>query len=59
MSSYARPGPRRRRPIAPVAGLDPAQLDADDGKARRFARIAIRHVDDHRAEIEAGLAQPG
>jgi hypothetical protein len=42
-----------------VAGPDPAQLDADDGRVRRFARIAIRHADDHRAEIEAGLAQPG
>lgn len=45
--------------IALVAGLDPAQLDVDDGRVRRFARIAIRHADDHRAEIEAGLAQPG
>jgi hypothetical protein len=39
--------------------LDPAQLDADGGRVRRSARIAIRHADDHRAEIEAGLAQPG
>ncbi len=41
--------------IALVAGLDPAQLAADDGRARRFAEICIRHADDHRAEIEAGL----
>jgi hypothetical protein len=43
--------------IALVAGLDPAQLDADEGRVRRFAQISIRHTDDHRAEIEAGLAQ--
>ncbi len=36
-----------------------SSVDADDGRVRRFARIAIRHADDHRAEIEAGLAQPG
>ena len=41
--------------IALVAGLMPAQLAADDGRARRFAEICIRHADDHRAEIEAGL----
>jgi DinB superfamily len=43
--------------IALVAGLDPAQLDADEGRVRRFAQICIRHADDHRAEIEAGLAK--
>ena len=44
--------------IALVAGLDPAQLDADQGRVRRFAQISIRHADDHRTEIEAGLAHP-
>lgn len=41
--------------IALVGGLEPAQLAAGDGRAGRFAQICIRHADDHRAEIEAGL----
>jgi hypothetical protein len=45
--------------IALVAGLNPAQLDADEGRIRRFAQISIRHADDHRAEIEAALGRPG
>jgi DinB superfamily len=45
--------------IALVAGLDSAQLDADEGRIRRFAQISIRHADDHRAEIEAALGHPG
>jgi hypothetical protein len=43
--------------IALVAGLDPGQLDADQGRVRRFAQISIRHADDHRTEIEAALAR--
>jgi DinB superfamily len=42
-----------------VAGLAPADLDAGDGRTRRLAQIAIRHADDHRAEIEAALAAAG
>jgi uncharacterized damage-inducible protein DinB len=32
-----------------------ASLQAGDGRVERFAQIAIRHPDDHRAEIEAAL----
>jgi hypothetical protein len=39
-----------------VARLEPAQLDAGDGRARRLARIAERHADGHRTEIETALA---
>ena len=42
--------------IALVAGLEPGQLDLDDGRVRRLAVIAARHADNHRAEIEAALA---
>jgi DinB superfamily len=45
--------------IALIAGLDPGQLDADEGRIRLFAQISIRHADDHRAEIEAALGRPG
>ena len=38
-----------------VAGLEPGQLEIGDGRVRRFAVIAARHADIHRAEIEAGL----
>jgi DinB superfamily len=41
-----------------VAGLSAAELAAGDGRVRRLAQIAIRHADDHRAEIEAALAAP-
>jgi|ERR1022692_327657 hypothetical protein len=44
--------------IALIAGLEPGQLDLGDGRVRRFAIIATRHADDHRAEIEAALATP-
>jgi uncharacterized damage-inducible protein DinB len=43
--------------IALVARLDPARLDADEGRVRRFAQISIRHADNHRTEIEAALTQ--
>jgi len=42
--------------IALIAGLEPGQLDLGDGRVRRFAIIAARHADDHRADIEAALA---
>jgi uncharacterized damage-inducible protein DinB len=38
-----------------VAGCSAASLQAGDGRVERFAQIAIRHPDDHRAEIEAAL----
>lgn len=41
--------------IALVAGLDASQLDAGDGRIRRFAQIAARHADSHRADAEAAL----
>jgi uncharacterized damage-inducible protein DinB len=44
--------------ISLIAGLNTAQLDADEGRVRRFAQISIRHADDHRAEIEAALGHP-
>jgi hypothetical protein len=40
-----------------VAGCAAADLQAGDGRVERFAQIAIRHADNHRAEIEAGLAR--
>lgn len=40
-----------------VAGCTAGELQAGDGRAERFAQIAIRHADSHRAEIEAGLAR--
>jgi DinB superfamily len=42
--------------ISLVAGLEPAQLDLDDGRVRRLAIIAARHADDHRTQIEQALA---
>jgi hypothetical protein len=39
-----------------VAGCSAEDLQADEGRVERLAQIAIRHADDHRAEIEAGLA---
>jgi DinB superfamily len=41
-----------------VAGCTPGELQAGEGRVERFAQIAIRHADSHRAEIEAGLAAP-
>jgi DinB superfamily len=38
-----------------VAGCSAAGLQAGDGRVERFAQIAIRHPDDHRAELEAAL----
>ena len=42
-----------------IAGLSAADLDAADGLVGRFAQIAIRHADNHRADIEAALAARG
>lgn len=42
-----------------IADLSPDQLAAGDGRARLFAQIAIRHADNHRADIEAALAAQG
>ncbi len=44
--------------IGLVAGLDAAQLDAGDGRIRRFAEIAARHADSHRADVETALHRP-
>lgn len=38
-----------------VAGCSAADLRAGNGRVERFAQIAIRHPDDHRAELEAAL----
>ena len=38
-----------------VAGCSAADLQAGGGRVERFAQIAIRHPDDHRAELEAAL----
>jgi hypothetical protein len=38
-----------------IRPLSTAQLDADKGWVRRFAEVAARHTDDHRAEIEGAL----
>jgi len=39
-----------------VAGCSAEDLRAGDGRVERLCQIAIRHADDHRAELEAGLA---
>ena len=39
-----------------VAGCSAGDLQSGEGRVERLAQIAIRHADDHRAEIEAGLA---
>jgi hypothetical protein len=38
-----------------LAGCSAAGLQAGDGRVERFAQIAVRHPDDHRAELEAAL----
>lgn len=42
-----------------VAGLTSEQLDLEDGRLRLFARIAVRHADDHRNQICDALAGVG
>ena len=42
--------------IALVGGMRPEALYLDDGRVRRLVEIAVRHADNHRDEIEAGLA---
>ncbi len=39
-----------------VAGCTAGDLQAGEGQVERFAEIAIRHADNHRAEIQAALA---
>ena len=39
-----------------VAGCSAGDLQSGEGRVERLAQIAIRHADDHLAEIEAGLA---
>lgn len=36
-----------------VAGCSAAALQSGGGRVERFAQIAVRHPDDHRAELEA------
>lgn len=36
--------------------VSPAELDAGDGRVRRFAEISIRHADNHRSEMRDALA---
>jgi hypothetical protein len=38
-----------------VAGCSAAGLRSGSGRVERFAQIAVRHPDDHRAELEAAL----
>jgi hypothetical protein len=38
-----------------VAGCSAQDLQAGQGRVERLAQIAVRHADDHRAELEAGL----
>jgi len=38
-----------------VAGCSAEDLQGGGGRVERLAQIAIRHADDHRAEIEAAL----
>jgi DinB superfamily len=42
-----------------VAGCSAEDLRVGEGRVERLAQIAIRHADDHCAEIEAGLASAG
>jgi hypothetical protein len=41
--------------IALIAGLAGTDLDAGGGRVRRFAEIAVRHPDTHRADLEQAL----
>ncbi len=45
--------------IALVASLRPDQLGLGGGRVGRLAVIAARHPDDHRDQIQAGLAASG
>ena len=45
----------RDRLIAFAAGCSAAALQFGGGRVERFAPIAVRHPDDHRAELEAAL----
>ncbi|HEX4064241.1 MAG TPA: hypothetical protein VHY58_24790 [Streptosporangiaceae bacterium] len=39
-----------------MAGCSAADLKAGDGRIEGMVRVAIRHPDNHRAEIDAALA---
>jgi hypothetical protein len=41
--------------VALIESLGPEQLSADDGRITRFAEIAARHADSHRADLESVL----
>ncbi len=41
--------------VALVESLGAEQLSADEGRITRFAEIAARHADSHRADLEAVL----
>ncbi len=43
--------------VALIEPLDPAQLALGEGRVARFAQIAARHADDHRAELEEALGR--
>jgi hypothetical protein len=42
-----------------IAGLSADDLTAGDGRILLFAQIAVRHPDNHRADIEKALAARG
>ena len=41
--------------VALIGSLGAEQLSADEGRITRFAQIAARHADSHRADLEAAL----
>jgi len=41
--------------VALISSLAPEQVAGDRGRVLRFAEIAARHADSHRAELEAAL----
>ena len=41
--------------VALVESLGAEQLSAEEGRITRFAEIAARHADSHRADLEAAL----
>jgi DinB superfamily len=45
--------------IGLVTGLTEPDLEAGAGRVRRFAEIAMRHPDTHRADLEAALTAAG
>jgi hypothetical protein len=43
--------------VALIESLGAEQLAAGQGRITRFAEIAARHADDHRAELETGIGR--